>query len=147
MCHRGHIFTAAALRDPSARIQGGADGPGLKHRFASRLLLTRSSSLPETGAAGASANLLHPGLRILREAASLRIKSRPARTLADQSENYFGDRHSFARKHAEFDDGAKHRINLHRPSALQILQHRCLVRSDLGGAGNSLINADRKAYA
>ncbi len=48
---------------------------------------------------------------------------------------------------AEFGDGRHHRVDFHRPAALEVLQHRGLVLADLAAAFYAAVDVDGEADA
>src|SRR5882757_10846357 len=52
-----------------------------------------------------------------------------------------------ARQTAKLLDGGDERIDLHRATAFEVLQHRRLVLADIAGALDAAVDRDRKAHA
>ena len=88
--------------------------------------------------------LLRPGMR---RRGGLRVTSGEPRTLANESENCVAIGSGHGDKARQFDGRTKQRVDLHWAAALQILQHRGLMRADLAAAVDAPLDIEEEAPA
>src|ERR1700674_3357349 len=78
---------------------------------------------------------------------SMQRSCRVLRPLPNERQHDVGRRRRDARVQTQFLDHPDQGLDLHRPAALQVLQHRHLVRAKGAGAVNASLDIDPKAEA